>query len=102
MSASSCITITPLINFIKSLLTIAQWAVPVVIIALGTVDLFKAVIASKEDEIKNAQKMLIKRVIYGVVIFFIPLIIQVVFDMVSAQKVNGEVTFFSCWQEVTK
>ena len=51
-----------IVKFIKNgVMPLIQFAVPIVIIILGSIDLFKAVIASKEDEIKAAQKLLIKR-----------------------------------------
>lgn len=96
-----CSTIMPLIKFIKNgIIPIIQLGVPIVIIVLGSIDLFKAVIASKEDEIKAAQKMLIKRIIYGVVIFFLVTIVTLVFNTVASNgdgdtsKANG---WTDCW-----
>jgi len=91
-----CSTIQPIINFVKFLLSCIQWLVPIVIIILGSLDLFKAVIASKEDEIKNAQKLLIKRVIYGVAIFFVTILVTFIFNALGD---TGTATgsFLSCW-----
>ena len=52
--------------------------VPVLVIVLGALDLAKAVIASKEDEMKKAQTTFIKRVILGVVVFLVPLLVDVI------------------------
>lgn len=52
--------------------------VPILIILLGTLDLAKAVIASKEDEIRKAQSIFIRRVLIGVAVFFIPLLVDVI------------------------
>ena len=64
--------IDKIIAIVKFLLKVVQYAVPVILIVLGTIDLVKAVIASKEEEIKNAQKMLIKRLIYSIIVFLVP------------------------------
>lgn len=93
-----CTTIQPIINFVKFLLTCIQWLVPIVIIVLGTLDLFKAVIASKEDEIKAAQKLLIKRVIYGVAIFFVTILVTFIFNALGSTGTStGGAGFLSCW-----
>ena len=42
------------------IITVVQIAVPVILVVLGTLDLFKGVTAGKEDEIKKGQTMFIK------------------------------------------
>ena len=86
-----------IVKFIKNgVMPLIQFAVPIVIIILGSIDLFKAVIASKEDEIKNAQKLLIKRVIYGVAIFFVFSIVSLVFSTLAK---NGDGQYSNTWIE---
>ena len=55
--------------------------VPILVITFGLFDLGKAVIASKEDEMKKAQSTFIKRVIIGVVVFFVPVIVNIVMEL---------------------
>lgn len=55
--------------------------VPILIILLGTIDLAKAVIASKEDEMKKAQNMFIKRLIIGLAVFFVPVFVDIIMDL---------------------
>lgn len=93
----NCETISPIIRFVKFLLTCIQWLVPIVIIVLGSIDLFKAVIASKEDEIKAAQKLLIKRVIYGVAIFFVTLLVTFIFNALANTGTGAATGFLGCW-----
>lgn len=96
----NCKTIEPIINFVKFLLTCIQWLVPIVIIILGSLDLFKAVIASKEDEIKAAQKLLIKRVIYGVAIFFVTILVTFIFNALgNTDTGTQQAGFLSCWNK---
>lgn len=95
-----CTYLDPIISIIKTVLSIVQWAIPIILIVIGTFDMMKAVIASKEDEIKAAQKLLIKRVIYAVVIFLIPTIVYFVFNIVSTTKgIDGTGNFWDCWSQ---
>lgn len=98
-----CANLKPIISIIKTVLNLVRFAVPLVLIVIGTFDIFKAVVASKEDEIKAAQKLLIKRVVYAVIIFLIPTIVMLILNIVSnTQDKNGnnltnENDFWSCW-----
>ena len=51
--------------------------IPILVIGLGTLDMAKAVIASKPDEMTKAQKTFVRRCIIGVVAFFIPTIMNI-------------------------
>lgn len=57
--------------------------VPMLIIALGTYDFFRAMIASKEDEMKKAQKRFIIRLVAGVLVFLAPTIVNLVIDILN-------------------
>ena len=98
----TCDTLAPLIRLIKDgIIPLVQLGIPIILIVLGMLDLGKAVIASKEDEIKTAQKMLIKRAIYAVAVFFVVLIVQVVFGLLSTTGDNEigstSTTWVDCW-----
>lgn len=67
-----------IMQLINDILRYPRYIVPAIIIVLGTLDLFKAVIAGKEDEMKKAQKTFIKRVIIGVCVFLVPLFINAI------------------------
>lgn len=63
---------------INEILTYPRIIVPILIIGLGFLDLGKAVIASKEDEMKKAQSTFIKRLIIGVAVFLVPAIVNLI------------------------
>ncbi len=50
--------------------TVIQIAVPVVLVIMGSLDLFKGITAQKEDEIKKGQQMFVKRLLAAAVVFF--------------------------------
>lgn len=62
--------------------TIIQIAVPVVLVVIGSLDLFKGITANKEDEMKKGQQMFIKRLIAAALIFFVFVIVKVVVSFV--------------------
>lgn len=74
--------------------------IPIIIVLLGTFDLGKAVMAGEEKEIKEAQKMFIKRLIYGVIIFFIPYIVAGIYSLFDGLTTEGGDTGDTnlCWQ----
>lgn len=83
-------------RFIGNIINILQIAIPVIIVLLGTIDLGKAVMAGDDKKIKEAQKMLIMRLIYGVAIFFIVVIVQIIFGLVADQGASTSSTCFAC------
>lgn len=63
---------------INEILIYPKIIVPIIVIGLGILDLAKAVIASKEDEMKKAQKTFITRIMIGITIFFVPTIMNII------------------------
>ncbi len=76
-------------KLIGDILTIFKIVIPVIIIIMGAIDLGKAVVSSKEDEIKKATGSLMRRFIAGIIIFFVPTIVNVVFGVID--NFNGDV-----------
>lgn len=103
-----CENLMPIIRLVRDgLIPLIQIGVPIILIILGTIDLGKAVIASKEDEIKNAQKMLVKRAIFAVAIFFVVTIVSLVFslfastgdDDLEVDSTNWSYCWFEKWKD---
>ena len=63
-------------KFVGDIIYVVRIVIPVIIILLGTLDLGKAVMAGEDKKIKEAQKTFIRRLIYGVAIFFIFIIVN--------------------------
>ena len=63
------------------------------LILFGMIDLGKAVIAGKEDEMKKAQGTLIKRVIYAVAIFLVITIVTFVTGLIGSKD------WRECWND---
>lgn len=69
--------------------------IPILLIIFGSIDVGKAVIASKDDEIKKSIKTLAIRTIAGIIIFLIPTILNLAVKLIDNSEVyNG--TFWDC------
>ena len=62
--------------------------VPVLLIIFGMLDLGKAVMAQKEDEIKKGQQMFVKRLIAAVIVFLVTVIVPLVIKLVAPKNEN--------------
>ncbi len=81
----ACEAIRPIVNLIKfGVVPLIQAVIIVALIVLLIIDLGKAVMAGKEDEIKSAQKLAIKRVVYAVIVFLVPFLVQVAFGLLTS------------------
>ena len=63
--------------------TMIQIAVPVTLVIVGSMDLFKGITAQKEDEIKKGQQIFIKRLVVGSLIFFAVVISKLLISVVA-------------------
>ena len=68
------------------ILLIARIAVPLIIIGLGTFDLAKSVVDKDEKSLTKQVKQLGIRVLAGLIVFFVPNIVAVVFTL--SDKLN--------------
>ena len=51
--------------------TILLIAVPLLLVILGTIDLYKGITANKEDEMTKSRKLFVKRLITGAIVFLV-------------------------------
>lgn len=94
----------PLLGLVNLVVNAIMIGVPIVLIVLGMIDLGKAVIASKEDEVKKATKAFGKRFLYAVGVFAVVWLVTFVFDTVS-QATDSEIdpnqaNWRACWNEI--
>ena len=77
-----------LINIISLIVTLVQVVVPILLIIFGMLDLGKAVMAQKEDEIKKGQQTFIKRVVAAIIVFFVVVVVKLVVGLVASDGKN--------------
>lgn len=78
------------------LVNIIKIGIPVILIVLGMIDLGKAVMAQKEDEIKKSQMMFVKRLISAALVFFVVAIVQLVFGLFAGKTEKNKEDIWDC------
>ena len=98
-----CQGLLPVIKLVRAVVTLIQWGVPFLLSVFGMIDLGKAVMAGKEDEMKKAQNTLLKRFIYAVAVFLVVTLVFFIMDLVADTDAKGTdtSTWKSCWNKVS-
>lgn len=73
-----------------------QVVVPILLIVWGMLDLGKAVMAQKEDEIKKGQHTFIKRLVAAAIVFFVVTIVTMLIGLVA----DDSATITSCINDI--
>ena len=73
-------------NIVSTIVLIIKIAVPVLLVIMGMIDLGKAVVAQKDDEIKKGQQLFVKRLIAGLLVFFSITIVQMLINFADNDK----------------
>ena len=98
-----CDNLKPVIKLVASVVKLIQFGVPILFIVFGMIDLGKAVMSSKEDEMKKAQGTLLKRFLYAVAVFLIVTLVTFVMGMVGEAGTGANTTSWStCWSKYGK
>ena len=80
---------TNLADIVKLIYTAVQIGVPIILIIIGMFDMGKAITQQKEDEIKKAQSLLIKKVIAAGLVFLMMSLVLLVLNVVGGDDANN-------------
>lgn len=83
-------------KIVSALITVLEVAIPLVIIIFGMIDMFKSVTASKEDEIAKYRKIFLKRLITGLLAFFIIFFVRTLIRFVDQPESSGIIDCVNC------
>lgn len=78
--------------FCHTAINVVKIVVPIILIILGIIDMVKATSSQKEDEMKKAQTTFVKRLIAGLLVFFVVAIVQFLFNVLSTAGFGGDFT----------
>ena len=70
-------------EYINIIMSAIRIGVPILLIGLVTYDFATAVLAGDEKAVNNARTKAIKRIIIAVIIFFVPTLLNLIFDLVN-------------------
>ena len=76
-------------KIVGRLFIIVKIVVPLILIIMGSIDFGKAVVSSKEDEIKKSAKTFALRAASGIIIFFIPTIVTIIMGLITSFTSSG-------------
>lgn len=111
-SIQMCCNMQPFLKIVDFIITLIQISVPIVIIVLGTIDMVKAVISTDDKVISSAKSSLIKRIIFGVIIFIVPYLLQLILEFAERFIINPNLNsenefqvtstnyWVSCWNSI--
>lgn len=89
------VQVPQLISFAVNLLKILT---PIILIVVGMITLIKAIVASREDEIKKAQSSLVKKLIASALVFFVVTIVQfVILKIADGGDADGIDSCMNCF-----
>lgn len=66
-----------------------KWIVPILLLAFTTFDFSKVVFTDSKDGMEKAKKDFVKRAIVAVVIFFIPTLLEIVFEIIDTGAIRA-------------
>ena len=64
-------------------------AIPVLLVIMGMIDLFKGITAEKEEEMIKGRKMFAKRLVAGVLVFFIFALVKIAVTFFDNKSTSG-------------
>ena len=77
-----------LYNMLQEFFGFIKIATPALVIILSTIDYLGAIAKSNDDEVKKANKRTVKRVVIGLAIFFLPFLLDIVFEIFGLVDVS--------------
>lgn len=78
-------------KLISIFILLVRIAVPLLIIVIGSLDLYNIVNSGKSDDLNKNIKVLGTRILIGVVVFFIPIFIRIVVNTVDSSQADYKV-----------
>ena len=100
-------SLLPILRLLRiGVIPLIQIGIIAVLIVLLIIDFGKAVMAGKEDEIKSAQKLAIKRIVYALVVFLVPWIVNIAIGLLVhtgesevAADTGDQYSALQCWED---
>src|SRR5574344_2625737 len=86
-----------LASIIAMIYGLIKIGIPILLIIFGMLDLGKAVMSQKDDEIKKGQQTFVKRLIAAAIVFFVFTIVQLLLSIVDSED---SATILNCLKQL--
>ena len=60
--------------------------IPILLIIVGMIDMGKAIVAKKEEDVKKAQDLLLKKMLIGLIVFLLPYLVEFVIKVTTRDE----------------
>jgi len=60
--------------------------IPILLIIFGMVDMGKAIVAKKEEDVKKAQSLMVKKLLIGVLVFLLPYLVEFIVKVATRDE----------------
>ncbi len=82
----NCNSMGDLKTDLNNLFNVLKIVIPLLVIGLSMYDFIKAITAKDDKDIKKAFQKLIKRFVYAVLLFFLPVLINLLLDLIGTNS----------------
>ncbi len=90
-----------LFRIIVTLFDLIKFIIPIVLIVLCTIDIFKIIVSKKEDEIKKLRKEVFMKIVYAIVIYLLPFLIPTILRLANnIIQFDYDDSWKECWDYV--
>ena len=79
-------------QMINDAFNLLKIGVPIVLIIMGLIDLVKAIVGQKEDDIKKGWNTFAKRVLYGIAVFFVFFLVQFIVSLLPGSSGKNNIS----------
>ncbi len=79
---------TPFKEFLDGLFLLIRILTPILVIVLSTIDYIKAIASANQDDLKKTNQKTIKRVIIGLIVFFLPFLLELIFHLFGLYDIS--------------
>ena len=96
----SCRNFAFILRILGYLLFLMQWVIPIVLIVLIIIDMAKIMINADDKQKKEGVDRAVKRIIYALIIFFVPMLVKLIFKTInnySIKDVGGGKVSANSW-----
>ena len=92
------IGVTKVFDLIQTIISVIRWIVPIGLIVMTAFELFTKVL---NPESKDTGRKIMNRIIAGVIVFFTPLLVNVVLNIIdigSGKTIGSTNSASACWR----
>lgn len=94
--------VASIIKTVKIIYNLLRLVTPIILIIMGSVDLLRATIAGKDDEIEKHKKVFINRLYLAAIIFLLLSVFQLTTNILERAGVTNSNSWVECWNHINE